>query len=72
MEGYSLRGMLSGSDILRGVFATRPPCRLDYIGLSIPRLVNVDDNIPKIKDLYVLDDTPIIDIKPYMAALDRK
>lgn len=50
----------------RGVFATRAPSRPNPIGLSIVRLVSVEGNIVKVKDLDVLDGTPLLDIKPFV------
>ena len=53
-----------------GVFATRSPCRPNAIGLSCVRLLSVDGNQLHIGDLDVLDETPLLDIKPYVPAFD--
>jgi tRNA-Thr(GGU) m(6)t(6)A37 methyltransferase TsaA len=58
-------------DALRGVFATRAPCRPNPIGLSIVRLVEREGNILHLEDVDVLDGTPLLDIKPYVARFDR-
>jgi len=58
-------------DATHGVFATRAPCRPNPIGLSIVRLVGRDENILHLADLDVLDGTPLLDIKPYIARFDR-
>ncbi len=53
-----------------GVFATRSPCRPNAIGLSCVRLLGVDENRLRIGELDVLDETPLLDIKPYVPAFD--
>ena len=61
-----------GSNKLRGVFATRSPYRPNHIGLSILRLEKVEGNILRVRDVDMLDRTPIIDIKPYVEKIDKK
>jgi len=56
--------------IPRGVFATRAPCRPNPIGLSIVRLIELKGTILAVEDLDILDGTPILDMKPYVPALD--
>jgi len=56
----------------RGVFATRAPSRPNSIGISIMRLVKVEKNILHVKDLDVIDGTPLLDIKPYVPEFDTK
>jgi len=51
---------------LRGIFATRAPSRPNPIGLSLVELERVDDNRLYIAALDVLDQTPLLDIKPYI------
>lgn len=58
-------------DATRGVFATRAPCRPNPIGLSTVRLVEREGNVLHLEDLDVLDGTPLLDIKPYVARFDR-
>ncbi len=53
-----------------GVFATRAPTRPNPIGLSIVRLVRVEDNLVYVEDLDILDNTPLLDIKPYVPEFD--
>lgn len=54
----------------RGVFATRSPHRPNPIGLSCVRLLSVDGATLRVADLDVLDGTPILDLKPYVAYAD--
>jgi tRNA-Thr(GGU) m(6)t(6)A37 methyltransferase TsaA len=56
----------------RGVFATRSPSRPNAIGLSLVRLVGRDGHVLRIEDVDVLDGTPLLDIKPYVPALDSR
>jgi tRNA-Thr(GGU) m(6)t(6)A37 methyltransferase TsaA len=55
-----------------GIFAIRGPSRPNPIGLSIVRLTRVHDNILYIKDLDILDGSPLLDIKPYVGEFDRR
>ena len=54
----------------RGVFAMRGPSRPKPIGISIVRLVRVEDNIIHIQDVDIVDGTPLLDIKPYVPEFD--
>jgi tRNA (adenine37-N6)-methyltransferase len=69
-EGYSLKIQPFLDDNLRGLFATRYPCRPNPIGLSVVRLVTRRDNILDIEGVDVLDGTPLLDIKPYVPDFD--
>lgn len=53
-----------------GVFATRVPARPNRIGLSIVRLVEVKGRVLRFAGNDMLDGTPVLDIKPYVPALD--
>ena len=57
--------------VARGVFATRSPLRPNHIGLSIVELLRVEGNALTITGIDVLDGTPLLDIKPYIAAFDE-
>lgn len=54
----------------RGVFATRSPLRPNHIGLSIVRLAGIEGNTLFIRDVDVLNETPLLDIKPYIENFD--
>lgn len=69
-EGYALRVVPFLDDCERGVFATRAPRRPNPIGLSVVRLVAVEDCRLVIEDVDVLDGTPVFDIKPYVPSFD--
>jgi tRNA-Thr(GGU) m(6)t(6)A37 methyltransferase TsaA len=54
----------------RGVFSTRAPSRPNPIGLSVVRLQAVEGNTLEIRDIDVVDGTPLLDVKPYAPAFD--
>ncbi len=58
-------------DVERGVFATRAPCRPNPIGMSVVRLLRRDGAVLHVDGLDILDGTPLLDIKPYIARFDR-
>ena len=55
---------------LRGLFATRAPCRPNPIGLSVVRLLGIDGNLLQIQGVDLLEGTPVLDIKPYVGEFD--
>jgi tRNA-Thr(GGU) m(6)t(6)A37 methyltransferase TsaA len=69
-NGYTLQVKPFLDDQLRGLFATRYPCRPNPIGLSVVRLLARQDNILDIEGVDVLDGTPLLDIKPYVPDFD--
>lgn len=56
-----------------GLFATRSPLRPNPIALSIAPLLHIDRAQGRIQVAYLdaEDGTPVLDIKPYLPALDR-
>lgn len=59
-----------GPKVRRGVFATRSPHRPNPLALSALRLVGVDGFKLRVKGIDLLDGTPVLDIKPYIAYAD--
>jgi tRNA-Thr(GGU) m(6)t(6)A37 methyltransferase TsaA len=55
----------------RGLFATRAPARINPIGLSNVRLLGIQGSVLRIADVDILDDTPLLDLKPYVPAYDQ-
>ena len=53
-----------------GVFATRASARPNPIGFSVVELEKVDGNILLIKDIDIVDGTPLLDIKPCVPQFD--
>jgi tRNA-Thr(GGU) m(6)t(6)A37 methyltransferase TsaA len=54
----------------KGVFATRSPHRPNPLGLSVVRLERIDGLTLHIRDADMLDGTPVLDLKPYVAYAD--
>jgi tRNA-Thr(GGU) m(6)t(6)A37 methyltransferase TsaA len=54
----------------RGTFALRSPVRPNPIAASVVRLVRVEGNKLSVVGLDCLDNTPLIDLKPYFASTD--
>ena len=52
-----------------GVFATRSPKRPNRIGSSIVQIDKVEGNTVYVSNIDVLDETPLLDIKPYVPQL---
>jgi tRNA-Thr(GGU) m(6)t(6)A37 methyltransferase TsaA len=57
-------------DVDRGIFSTRAPFRPNPIGLSVVELLGIEGNILHLKNVDILDGTPLLDIKPYTAKFD--
>jgi len=55
---------------LTGVFATRSPVRPNLLGLSVCQIISVKENRIEVEGLDAWEDTPIVDIKPYLPELD--
>ncbi len=58
-------------DTPHGVFASRHPCRPNSVGISIVKLEKRNKNILEVSGIDILDNTPLIDIKPYIPRFDR-
>ena len=69
---YKLKVVPYLDDVKRGLFATRAPRRPNPIGLSIVRLLRIEDNIIYIRDVDMIDGTPLLDIKPYVHSFDDR
>ena len=57
-------------DTPHGIYASRHPCRPNAIGLSIVRLLRREGSVLIIDGADMLDATPLLDIKPYIAKFD--
>lgn len=72
VDGYSLQVKPYMDSVTHGVFATRIPGRPNPIGLSVVRLIKVDNCTLHIQDVDIIDGTPLLDIKPYVPAFDLR
>ncbi len=50
----------------RGIFSTRSPARPNPIGLSLLEIVEVSAPTVRVRNVDMLDGTPLLDIKPYV------
>ena len=71
-EGYSLKVKPLHYEGLSGVFATRHPNRPNPLGVTVVELVKRNRNILKVKGIDTLDETPLLDIKPYVEYFDSR
>ncbi len=54
----------------QGVLATRAPHRPNQIGLSALELVKIDGAVLHVRGIDLLDQTPVLDLKPYVPYAD--
>lgn len=71
-RGYNLQVVPFMDSSAHGVFATRAPRRPNSIGLSIVRLLKVEGRYLHVENIDVLNDTPLLDIKPYVPVFDAQ
>lgn len=54
-----------------GMFAARGPWRVNPIGLSLIRILDVTGPAVRFAGVDLLDGTPVLDLKPYVTRFDR-
>jgi tRNA-Thr(GGU) m(6)t(6)A37 methyltransferase TsaA len=59
-------------DHIYGVYATRHPHRPNHIGISTVELLRREGNILLVKKIDIVDGSPLLDVKPYVSAFDRR
>ena len=69
VEGYKLEVKPFMDTKTHGVFATRSPKRPNRIGMSVVKVNKVEGNTVFIENVDILDETPLLDIKPYVPQL---
>ena len=57
---------------LVGIFSQRGKDRPNKIGMTSVQIVKVDEDFITVKGLDAISETPVLDIKPYYPAYDRK
>ena len=73
----------AGSDLVRrpqgrpdmpevGIFAQRAKHRPNPIGVTAVELVSVEGSVVTVMGLDAIDGTPVLDVKPYFPAFDRR
>ncbi len=68
-EGYELIAKRRVGGV-KGVFASRTPGRPSPIGVTVVELIERRGRELEVHGLDALDETPVIDIKPYVPAFD--
>jgi tRNA-Thr(GGU) m(6)t(6)A37 methyltransferase TsaA len=58
------------SERRRGVFATRSPHRPNPIGMSAVKLLGVEGLTVRVREVDMIDGTPVLDLKPYVPYAD--
>ena len=71
-KGYNLICKPYMEDKNHGVFATRAPKRPNPIGLSVVRLEKREGPVLYIAEVDMLDETPLLDIKPFYPDVDHR
>lgn len=56
---------------LTGVFATRSPARPNLIAMTLCRVESIERNRIRVETIDAFDQTPVVDLKPYIPGLDR-
>ncbi len=54
----------------QGIFSTRSPDRPNPIGLNLVRIISIEDITLKVEGMDAIDGTHILDIKPFVKAID--
>jgi tRNA (adenine37-N6)-methyltransferase len=57
-------------DEKHGIFATRSPVRPNPIGMTTVRLIEIRDNQLIVEDIDMIDQSPLLDIKPCLPMID--
>jgi tRNA-Thr(GGU) m(6)t(6)A37 methyltransferase TsaA len=55
---------------LQGVFATRSPSRPNLIAMTLCKIQAIDGNTIRVENLDAFDQTPVLDLKPYLPGYD--
>ena len=69
-DSVTLKVVPHGKKEKRGVFSTRAPVRPNPLGLCMVKLVKIEGNVLTVRWLDALDESPVLDIKPFVQELD--
>jgi len=56
----------------KGIFATRSPKRPNKLGISIVEIESINENKIHILDVDMINDSPLLDIKPFFEDFDNR
>jgi len=68
---YSLEVIPFMDNKPHGLFSTRAPSRPNPIGLSVVRLTKIEANKLYVKDIDIVNGTPLLDLKPFVGEFDQ-
>ncbi len=60
-----------GRSEAKGVFSICSPVRPNPIGMSVLRVLDIRDNVITVRGLDMMDQTPILDIKPLVTEIPK-
>jgi tRNA (adenine37-N6)-methyltransferase len=69
-NGFKLQVSPFLEDDIHGVFAVRAPKRPNPIGVSIVKVISRENNVIHFENPDMLNETPLLDIKPYIPDFD--
>jgi len=72
IEGFELEVIPFMDTEMRGIFSCKAPKRPNAIGISTVKLLSIERNIIHIEQVDMLDETPLIDIKPFYPKYDNR
>ena len=72
INGYHLKVKPFMDTVEHGIFATKSPKRPNAIGFSTVKLLGIENNIIHIEMVDMLNETPLIDIKPFFSKFDNR
>jgi tRNA-Thr(GGU) m(6)t(6)A37 methyltransferase TsaA len=72
ITGYSLEVIPFMDVEAHGIFATKAPKRPNAIGISTVKLIGIEGNILYIEQVDMLNETPLVDIKPFYPRYDNR
>lgn len=70
VDQVSLKVVPYGKTEITGLFSTRAPVRPNPLGLCMVELVKREGNVLTVRWLDALDQSPVIDIKPFSPEID--
>jgi len=68
-EELSERPLIDGAEP-HGIFATRHFNRPNRLGMSVVRVLGIDEGRVSVEGVDLLDGTPVLDIRPYIPEFD--
>jgi tRNA-Thr(GGU) m(6)t(6)A37 methyltransferase TsaA len=71
-QTYKLKVKPFLDDVEHGLFATRAPARPNPIGMSLVRLSRIEKATIYVQDVDIIDQTPLLDIKPFVPDFDMR